>query len=98
MALEICSYYPMWCSAERLMMNTRIQELVDQAQRVVCYTDGGYTPIMALDPEKFAQLIYKQCRDIVGKTRDIAIDRGWNIDEAMSTAMYDIDEYFGAEQ
>ena len=79
-------------------MNERIQELIKEAQRVVCYTDGGYTPIMALDPEKFAELIYQQCRDIIGKTRDIAIEHGWNIDEAMSTAMYDIDEHFGTEQ
>jgi hypothetical protein len=43
-------------------------------------------------------LIVKRCRDIVSDTRDQAIEEEWNVDEAMSTAMYDIEEYFGVEQ
>ena len=45
--------------------------------------------------EEFAQMIIRECRDIVGKTRDTAIEDEWNVDEAMSTAMYDIEEHFG---
>ena len=57
-------------------MNERIKKLAEQAQKVVGYTDGGYTEIKALDPEKFALLIVRECRDIVGKTRDQAIECG----------------------
>jgi hypothetical protein len=42
-------------------MNQRIRELAEQAQKVSYYTDGGYTPIMTLDQEKFAELIVKEC-------------------------------------
>ena len=42
-------------------MNERIRELAEQAQKVAYYTDGGYTPIMTLDQEKFAELLIQQC-------------------------------------
>jgi len=42
-------------------MNERIRQLAEQAQKVAYYTDGGYTPIMTLDQEKFAELIVKEC-------------------------------------
>jgi hypothetical protein len=48
--------------------------------------------------EKFGVMIIKKCRDIVSDTRDQAIEEEWNVDEAMSTAMYDIEEHFGVEQ
>jgi len=46
---------------------------------------------LRFDYEKFAAFIITECRDIVDKVRDTAIEDGWNVDEAMSTAMYDID-------
>jgi acetoin utilization deacetylase AcuC-like enzyme len=46
-------------------MNERIFELAEQAQKVVGYTDGGYTEIKALDQEKFAELIVQDCIDNV---------------------------------
>jgi len=49
-------------------MNERIRELAEQAQKVVGYTDGGYTEIKALDQEKFAELIVKECMRITGAT------------------------------
>ena len=42
-------------------MNERIKQLIEQSQKVVGYLDGGYTEIKALDPEKFALLIVKEC-------------------------------------
>ena len=42
-------------------MNERIKLLAEQAQKVVGYTDGGYTEIKALDQEKFAELIVGEC-------------------------------------
>ena len=44
-------------------MNERIKLLAEQAQKVAYYTDGGYTPIMTLDAEKFAELIVQECMD-----------------------------------
>ena len=38
---------------------------------------------------------WDQARDIVDKTRDQAIEDEWNVDEAMSTAMFDIEDHFG---
>jgi hypothetical protein len=42
-------------------MNERIKQLIEQSQKVVGYLDGGYTEIKALDPEKFALLIVREC-------------------------------------
>jgi hypothetical protein len=51
-----------WCGEKE--MNERIRQLALQAQKVVRYTDGGYTEIKALDQEKFAELIVRECADI----------------------------------
>ena len=76
-------------------MNERIKKLAEQAG----FIDRGtnHTAYMSFDHEKFAELIVRECRDIVGKTRDQAIEDEWNVDEAMSTAMFDIEEHFGVK-
>jgi len=51
-------------------MNERIKLLAEQAQKVVGYTDGGYTEIKALDQEKFAELIVLECAVIVGSMEE----------------------------
>ena len=74
-------------------MNERIRELVRQAG-----LDDTDFPIENWDNvplANFAELIMRECRDIVGKTRDRAIEDSWNVDEAMSTAMFDIEKHFG---
>jgi hypothetical protein len=53
-------------------MNERIKQLAEQAQKVAYYTDGGYTPIMTLDQEKFAELIVKECAQVCLSQRDPA--------------------------
>jgi hypothetical protein len=53
-------------------MNKRISELAEQAQKVAYYTDGGYTPIMTLDQEKFAELIVLECAQVCLSQRDPA--------------------------
>jgi len=73
-------------------MNERIKELAEQVDREFDNPGARYKAI-----ERFAELIIKKCRDVVSTTRDQAIEDGWNVDEAMSTAMYDIEEYFGVE-
>jgi hypothetical protein len=71
-------------------MNERIRELLLQATTL----RGPPFIRFKVDQEKFAMLIIKKCRDIVSDTRDLAIEEEWNVDEAMSTAMYDIEEHF----
>ena len=72
-------------------MNKRIKELEPQ-----CWEHNEFG--LNFNYEKFAKLIVKECRDIVGKTRDLAIEDEWNVDEAMSTAMFDIEDHFGVEE
>jgi hypothetical protein len=48
--------------------------------------------------EKFAELIVRECMELVSATKDLAIEDGWNVDEAMSTAINDIEEHFGVEE
>jgi hypothetical protein len=80
-------------------MNERIKELWSQAGGHYDSGNQHTWPQYTIDnPEKFAMLIIKKCRDIVSDTRDLAIEEEWNVDEAMSTAMYDIEEYFGVEE
>ena len=81
-------------------MNERIKELWDKAaQAAAAYPSGQNnsweTQVNFM--EKFAELIVRECRDIVGKTRDRAIEDGWSVDEAMSRAMFDIEEHFGVK-
>jgi hypothetical protein len=47
---------------------------------------------------KFAELIVRECVELVSVNRDLAIEDGWNVDEAMSTAINDIEEHFGVEE
>ena len=81
-------------------MNERIQEFILQATETtdVYNPDTGITHYREFfDHEKFAELIVKECRDIISATRDQAIEDEWNVDEAMSTAMFDIEDHFGVE-
>ena len=75
-------------------MNERIKELAEQASCDI-KDEFGYWVGREFDKEKFAELIVRECRDIVDATRDQAIEDGWNVDEAMSTAMFDIENHFG---
>lgn len=73
-------------------MNQRIKELMSKSQRVVGHTDGGYTEIQALDSEKFAELIVKECID-------------WSIDNKYIEQEYDaanftkeLKQHFGVKE
>ena len=83
------------CIESGINMSKRIKELIEQSITIEEY--GWGASYENFDREKFAQLIVKECRDIVSDTRDLAIEDGWNVDEAMSTAMYDIEVHFGVE-
>ena len=79
-------------------MNERIKELAEQASH---QSPDGYPVTIPYSKDfvnKFAELIVRECRDIVSATRDLAIEDGWNVDEAMSTAMFDIEDHFGVQE
>jgi len=79
-------------------MNERIKELAEQASH---QSPDGYPVTIPYSKDfakKFAELIVRECRDIVSANRDLAIEDGWNVDEAMSTAMFDIEDHFGVEE
>jgi hypothetical protein len=79
-------------------MNERIKQLAVEADiKFLDFHGREYCEAWVEQQEKFAKLIVRECRDIIGKTRDQAIEDDWNIDEAMSTAMYNIEERFGVE-
>lgn len=69
-------------------MNNRIKELAEQA---------GFIPDAFL--AKFAKLIIEECITIVNKRKDAAIDADWLVDEAMTNAVWDIEEQlFGIKE
>ncbi len=81
-------------------MNERIKELILKA---------GFHPFVRGEQilfdistednlKEFAELIVRECTSIIAKRKDIAIDGGWNVDEAMSMAAMDLEEYLGVER
>jgi hypothetical protein len=85
-------------------MNERIDELLWQAGGYTklsypndTFLDGRYA-LTQLQLDKFAELIVQECVELVSVNRDLAIEDGWNVDEAMSTAINDIEEHFGVEE
>ena len=82
-------------------MNKRIRQLVEQATDTVeiVNPDTGITHHREFfDKEKFAELIVRECANIVANRKDQAIDNGLNVDEAMSMAEMDLLEHFGVEE
>ena len=84
-------------------MNERIKQLIEQSQKVVGYLDGGYTEIKALDPEKFALLIVKECAYLLkNSTNDKRLDLSPELFRMLNNiskaqAEY-ICEHFGVEE
>lgn len=84
-----------------ITMNERMKDLVGQAKFMA--EESINKKISANDElyafaEKFAELIVLECVSIVNKRKDAAIDANWLVDEAMSHAVWDIEEHFGVEE
>ena len=79
-------------------MNERIKELAEQAQKVVGYLDGGYTEIKALDQEKFAELIVRECigccEQVISDPVPESVDTWLN---GGSQCIDEIKQHFGVE-
>lgn len=65
---------------------------VDQPNGDSVWTDRKF--VVDVDTEQFAQLLINECTDIVNKRKDAAIEASWNVDEAMSNAVWDIESHF----
>lgn len=86
-------------------MNTELLEsLQEQAMQVVGYTDGGYTEIKALDPQKFAALLVNQAVQIINNYQipvgnspagEIACDMTYR---ALVDLRQQIREHFGVQR
>ena len=76
-------------------MNERI--LSPQLLKLVQAAGPGYSLADPKWVKKFAELIVRECVRVVSKRKNQAIDDGWNVDEAMSMAEMDLEEYFGLE-
>ena len=81
-------------------MNQRIKELMDEVIEFRLDPDSKHYEAQ-VNPEHFemfAELIVAECVELVSVNRDLAIEEEWNVDEAMSTAINDIEEHFGVEE
>jgi hypothetical protein len=79
-------------------MNKRIKELAEQAQKVVGYTDGGYTEIKALDQKKFAELIVRECLEACSRANEIRHFVPPTQEQVVLSCMREIKEHFGVEE
>jgi hypothetical protein len=76
-------------------MNERIRELYEQAMEQHVSNNMAWEE---LNPEKFVELIVKECVRIIDNKKDQAIDEEWKVDEAMSAASFDIEDHFGIKE
>ena len=79
-------------------MNERIAKLYDQA---IVVKDGGDFVTGELDPEKFAELIVRECLDVIESKRSSGENTdSWTITRDMSfhDMKQDLKEHFGVEE
>jgi hypothetical protein len=72
-------------------VNEQIDKLLVKAG---AYFGGDGIDYSRFEPNKFAKLIIEDCINIVNKRKDAAIDADWLVDEAMTNAVWDIEEHF----
>jgi hypothetical protein len=74
-------------------MNTTLQEHIKQAIFAV-EQEGIILPIVL---EKFAQLIVKECINLVNLRQRFAVEDGLNAEHALDILVYDIEQHFGID-
>ena len=73
-------------------MNERIQQLAEQAKEFSHWTNDGHIANYRINPEKFAQLIVRECIDILDDENDGGIDT-----KSVRLAMIRMKKHFGVE-
>ena len=71
-------------------MNERIKQLAEQAKEVSHWLDGGYTPVYHTNLEKFAELIVRECIQVINQHR-------FGDDDVIRIS-YDVEQHFGVEE
>ena len=79
-------------------MNERIRELSEQAEKYADEWFRGEPTWSEAFETQFAELIIRECMWKIMYRKEQAIDNNWGVDEAMSAALSDISEHFGAEE
>ena len=77
-------------------MNERIRELYVQAAYVE--TPDGLFPREAFDHEKFAELIIRECLNVVNKKHKLALEFDWDNDDTATSIKDSIKQHFGVEE
>lgn len=80
-------------------MNKELIEKLKKDSQMICgYTDGGYTPLYALDTEKFTELIVNECYNAVNEAlyHDYVFDNHTPA-EIRKTALRAVKGCFGIE-
>jgi hypothetical protein len=78
-------------------MNERLKQLAIESKLIAPEYNGFDHTRLSISQQRFAELIVRECVELVSVNRDLAIEDGWNVDEAMFTAINDIEEHFGVE-
>jgi hypothetical protein len=83
-------------------MNERIRQLIKQAQinDLAIDTNGDLYDVKQLDPEKFAELIVKECCHIMNTTANKAEESNTYMGDDVPTRVhqYTIKQHFGVEE
>jgi hypothetical protein len=87
-------------------MNERIQQLAEQAKEFSHWTNDGHIANYRINPEKFAELIVKECleemRYTVLDTQELRRDRSTDYQVGWEDGMFDagemIKQHFGVEE
>ena len=76
-------------------MNERIIELADKAVEDI---SSGPWNISDEFCKKFAELIAKECMDIIVQNREYAIEHRWPVSETANVCLYEIEQTFGVNK
>lgn len=81
-------------------MNKVINDLCEHADFYVGneHYDKSHEEKQRLFMEKFASLIIEQCTHLIRIRKEVAIDDGWNVDEAMTIVETEIEDWFDPER
>jgi hypothetical protein len=77
-------------------MNARIQELAEQCYQIE--DPHGRFPREVLNPEKFAELIVRECINKVRSRQMFGIEDEHNIHHAFDLLVYDLESHFGVDE
>jgi hypothetical protein len=79
-------------------MNERIKKLAKQAEEFSHWTNHGHTANYRINPEKFAELIVKECIEICNQHPSKTFKKEWDADVVAWDITQRIKGRFGVEE